>query len=508
MKRIGIIDLGSNSARLVIVRIHGNNSNQLIYTQKSALRLSQRINKNGEITADAIKDIITAMQKLAHMCKLFNTTTTLAVATAAIRSAKNGPEIIEKIKQEVKIDITIIKGEEEAHFGYLGVINSIDCKNAVLFDLGGGSLEIVLIKDRIPEHMLSLNIGATTMTEKFKTYDKMSSKTYRELKQYIDQKIKKSLPWLKNAKLPIIGVGGTVRNIAKIHQRKIAYAYPKLHNYRMSNEEFSDVFNMLRNTSYEERKSIPGLSSERADIILSGAAIINELIASSKSREFIISGCGLREGLFHDYYFKTLKKPNVIENILDDSIANLLSLTLGNDVHSQKVAQMSEKMFTAWQSIHKLDEDAFKTLHVAATLHDVGISINYYAHPRHSAYLIENSPLMGITHREQIMAALIANWHNGVSLKNMKHKLFKEFLTEKDLIIAKRLALILSIAENLDFTETDAIRDIYPDVLTDGRAVLGIAGSNKALDIELGELQKNIAPFKKEFKTELVIRRV
>lgn len=508
MKRIGIIDLGSNSARLVIVRVHSNNSNQLIYTQKSALRLSQRINKNGEITTDAIKDIITSMQKLAHMCKLFNTTTILAVATAAIRSAKNGPEIIEKIKNEVKIDIKIIKGEEEAHFGYLGAINTIEVKNAVLFDLGGGSLEVVLIKDRIPEQMLSLNIGATTMTEKFKTADKMSSKTYRELTAYIDQKIKKSLPWLKNSKLPIIGIGGTVRNIAKIHQRKIAYAFPKLHNYRMNDEDFSEVFNMLRNTSYEERKSMQGLSSERADIILAGATVINTLLSVSKSKEFIISGCGLREGLFYDYYAKSLKKPNVIENILDESIKNLLSLTLGNDIHSQKVAHMSEKMFTSWQGIHNLDEDAFKTLHVAANLHDVGISINYYAHPRHSAYLIENAPLMGITHREQIMAALIANWHNGVSMKNLKNKLYKDFLTEKDLVIAKKLALILAIAENLDFTETDAIKNIYPDVLSDGRAVLGIAGSNKALDIELGELQKNIAPFKKEFKTELLIRQV
>lgn len=507
MQRVAIIDLGSNSARLVIVRIYKNNSNQLIYTQKSSLRLGQRINKNGEITKDAVKDIIDAVKNFSHMCKLFNAKTVLAVATAALRIAKNGPAIIKKIKEETGLDVRIITGEQEAVYGYIGAINSIDIKDAVLFDLGGGSLEVVLIKDRQPEHLASINIGTTTMTEKFKTADKMSSKVFRSLTSYVAQKLKKTLPWLKNSKLPIIGIGGTVRNIAKIHQRRVQYAYPKLHNYRMQPEDFNEVFNMMRNTTYEERKKISGLSSERADIILAGATIMNTLFATVKNKEFIISGVGLREGVFFEHHQSSLGLPPILDNILDSSIQNLLSYTLGNDIHSQKVASMAEKMFTAWKPLHNLSDEDFKTLHIAATLHDIGISINYYAHPRHSAYLIENAPLMGLSHREQIMAALIAQWHNGSPGKKPRSKLYKEFLVEKDISIAKKLSILLSMAENLDFTETNAISEIYPEILPDGRASLGIA-TKDAHEIELAELQNNFDMFKKEFKTELIIKEV
>ena len=507
MQRIGIIDLGSNAARLVIVRIYKNNSTQMIYNHRISLRLGQRINKNGEITKDAVKDTVDAVKKFSHMCELFKTQTILAVATAAMRSAKNGPEIVSMIKEETGIEVKIITGEEEANYGYIGVINSLDFKNAVLFDLGGGSLEVVIIKDRQPEHLASINIGTTTMTEKFKTADKMSNKSFRELSTYVEEKIKEALPWLESCNLPVIGIGGTVRNIAKMHQRKIQYVYPKLHNYQMKMPDFSEVFNLLRAATCEERRGLPGLSLERADIILAGATVINTIFTIVKNKDFIVSGCGLREGIFYEYNLSRLGFPKVIANIREASMKNLLALTVGNDTHSQKVAYMAEKMFTAWQPLHKLMDDEFKILHVAATLHDIGISINYYAHPRHSAYLIENAPLKGLTHKEQVMAALVAQWHNGASLKNLRNKLYKDFLSEKDVIIARKLSILLAMAENLDFTETDAIKDIYPDILSDGRAVLGIA-SDDTHGIELGELRTNLSWFKKEFKTELVLREI
>ncbi|MDR2007292.1 MAG: Ppx/GppA family phosphatase [Acidaminococcales bacterium] len=505
MQRVGIIDLGSNAARLVILHIHKDNSHHLIYAQRSSLRLSQRINKNGEITADAVKDILDAIQKFRHMCTLLQTTKVIGAATAAVRNAKNGNEIIARIKKETGLELDIISGETEAYYGYLGVINTIDEKNAILFDLGGGSIEIVLIRDRRAEHLVSLNLGTTNMTEKFKISDKMSSKNFREITAYIGQKMRKSFPWLKNSKLPIIGIGGTVRNVAKIYQRRVNYSYPKLHNYRLSSTQFNEVFNLLRNTNCEQRKKIPGLNSERADIILAGVTIINTLISIAKSKEFIISGCGLREGLFYDYYLHQLGRPVIIENILKESVENLMTFTVGRAAHSHKVSRLSEKMFTAWKPLHKLSDDDFKVLYIASALHDLGISINYYFHPRHSAYLIENAPLMGVTHREQIMAALVANWHNSISMKNLQRGIYKDFLSEKDIITARKLAVILAMAENLDFTETNAVKDISPDILADGRAVLGVA-MNESLRIELDELSGNLDLFKKEFKTELVIR--
>jgi exopolyphosphatase/guanosine-5'-triphosphate,3'-diphosphate pyrophosphatase len=505
MQRIGIIDLGSNAARLIVIHIHKDNSHRLIYAQRSSLRLSQRINKNGEIADDAVSDILDAIQKFRHMCNLLQTTKILGAATAAVRNAKNGGEIISRIKKGAGLDINIISGETEAYYGYLGVANTIDEKNAILFDLGGGSIEIVLIRDRRAEHLASLNIGTTNMTEKFKIADKMSSKTFRGISAYVGEKIRKALPWLKNSKLPIIGIGGTVRNVAKIYQRRVNYSYPKLHNYRLGKSQFDEVFNLLRNTTCEQRKKIPGLNSERADIILAGVTIVNTLIAIAKSKEFIVSGCGLREGLFYDYYLRQLGRPAIIENILEESVGNLMAFTMDRAVHSRKVADLAGKMFEAWRPLHKLGGDDAKILYVASALHDLGININYYFHPRHSAYLIENAPLMGVTHREQIMAALVANWHNNMSMKNLQRGIYKDFLNEKDIAVARKLSVILAMAENLDFTETNAVKDVAPDLLGDGRAVLGIAAENSTC-MELEEVRGNLDWFKKEFKAELVIR--
>ena len=508
MQRMGIIDLGSNSVRLVILHVHKNGSYNLIYAQKVGLRLSQRFDADDNLTDDAVADTVYAVEKLVHMCSLFKATDIIGVATAAMRKAKNAQDILDKIEKSTKVRLRVIRGEEEAYLGYIAVVNSIVEKDAILFDLGGGSMEIILIRDRKAEHLASLNIGATSMTEKFKTTDTMSSKSYRELTMFIRRKLNKSLPWLKDSNLPIIGIGGTVRNLAKIYQRRVQYLYPKLHNYRMKMGEFDEVFNLLRNTDDAQRKKISGLNSDRTDIILAGATIINTLFSITQSKEFIVSGCGLREGLFYENYFKYLGKENVLDDILEFSINNLLNFALSSDNHSQKVVRISKKLFLGWKKLHKLGDNELKILHVAASLHDVGISINYYDHPKHSAYLIENAPLMGLTHREQIMAALVANWHNGISAKYLRNRLYKEFLSEKDIATAKKLALILAMAENLDFTETDAVKDVLPDVTDDGEAVLTVvAKSLYDHDIEISEVKNNLNWFKKEFKTNLSIKR-
>ncbi len=504
MQRIAIIDLGSNSARLVIIRIYDNLSYHLIYTQKTSLRLSQRSDRKGNILPDAVQDTIHAVKNFAHMCELFQATKIMGVATAAMRSAKNGQEIVKRIKEASGIKFKIISGEEEAKLGYLGVVNSIDEKNALLFDLGGGSLELTLIRNRKPEHLISLPIGTTNMTEKFKTGNKMTDESFRELSAFVRQNLEAS-PWVKSTGLPLIGIGGTARNIAKIYQRQTQYLYSKLHNYRLSTGEFTKVFELLRNTTYIQRKKIPGLSSERADIIMAGATIIRTLLATADSKQLVISGCGLREGLFYDHYLNYLGKPNVLKNILKFSVGNLLTFALDGVTHSKRVAVMAKKMFYAWADLHHLGESELKVLNIAAILHDIGISINYYDHPTHSAYLIENSPLMGLTHREQIMAALVASWHNGVSAKHVRYKFFRDFLGEKDWLVARKLSLLLAMAENLDFTETNAVEEIFPSILPDGRPVLEIV-VNAAHDIELSELQGDLNWFKKEFKLELVLQ--
>ncbi len=501
-ERIAVIDLGSNSARLIVMHVYKSGAYNLVYHQKEAVRLGQGIDAHNELQPEAIDRTLAVLHTFAHMCQLFQVDQILAVATAAVRNARNGAAFIELVQQQTEIPLRVITGAEEAYLGYNGVINTIDVSDALLFDLGGGSMELTLIKDRKPQNMISLPFGAVTLTERFHTQDSISDSQYSELHEYILQGLAK-VPWLKNTFLPLIGIGGTARNLCKIDQRRKNYPTPKIHNYRMGVIAFNEIWKTLMKSSASNRRKIPGLSSERADIILAGATVIKSLFEVVRGDQFIASGCGVREGLFLRHYSTSRNLPDITPDILAQSTRNILLFYNGQIEHTTHVANMAEALFDGWQLFHHLEPRDRVLLSVAAQLHDIGITINYYDHPRHSAYLIENARLFGLTHREQILTALIAGWHNGLSAKYVRNRIYNEFLDEADWQKARKMALLLALAETMDATEMQLIKKVQASVFP-GRAYLTLTASEN-ITIEYAALQKHAKWLKKEFNAELDI---
>ena len=147
-QRIAIVDLGSNSARLIVTHIYHNGAYNLVYQQKETVRLSRGLTADGGLLPEAMEKAIETLKNFAYMCRLFSADTIIAVATAAVRNATNGDAFVETIRRETGIPIRIISGDEEAWLGYVGVINTIDAPDALVFDLGGGSTELALIRNR------------------------------------------------------------------------------------------------------------------------------------------------------------------------------------------------------------------------------------------------------------------------------------------------------------------------------------------------------------------------
>lgn len=199
------------------------------------------------------------------------------------------------------IPMTIISGKAEAALGFSGVSHTIDQKDFLLFDLGGASVEISLVKNKKRIHSISIPIGAVTLTEMFQSSREVNQDKIETIQRFI-QNVLSKVEWFPSEPLPVIGIGGTVRNLAKIHQRAVNYPLPKLHNYRFTVEDVFEEVRMITGKSYEERQKISGLSSERADIIIAGALVIQEILRKAKASYLTISGCGLREGLFFHYY--------------------------------------------------------------------------------------------------------------------------------------------------------------------------------------------------------------
>ena len=504
MQRIAIIDIGSNSARLVISHIYKNGAYNMVYNQKEALRLSQKVNEKNMLTEEAFTSTIETMKSFAYMCKIYKADKTIAVATAAIRNSSNGADLVQRVADETGIQLHIITGNTEAYISYLGVINTLDVKDGIIFDLGGGSTELILFKDRKILESISLPFGAVNTTAMFNTRNVMPPNVYSDVSFFIMSRLE-AYPWVKQNGLPLIGVGGTARTVAKIIQRSKKYPATKIHNYSYTVQTYREFFNNLRNTTLEQRKKISGLSSERSDIILAGSSIINCLFDATSAKRLITSGCGLREGLFYDYYSKANHVPLIAKDILAMSRENMLNLYEKTDSsHARHITELALAMFDGWSQLHGLRKNYRRLLETAALLHDIGITINFYSHARHSAYMIQNAKLFGLTHKEQIITSAIAGWHNGVSKNYFKDRFYKEMLTESNWKTINKLALFLALAESLDYTETKQINVIEPGMNKKSATLKLFAHGIPS--IEMHQIKEHLPWFKKTFGAELKVQ--
>ena len=502
MQRIAIIDIGSNSARLVISHIYKNGAYNMVYNQKEALRLSQKVDGQNLLTEEAFASTIDTMRSFAHMCKIYQADKTIAVATAAIRNAANGADLVAKVAEQTGIQLHIISGKTEAYISYLGVINTLDVKNGIIFDLGGGSTELILFKNRKILESVSLPLGAVNTTSMFNIRNEMPANVYNDLNAFIMSRLNQ-YPWLKQNNLPLIGVGGTARTVAKIIQRAKKYPAVKIHNYAYPVQTFRGFFNKLRLTNLEQRKKISGLSAERSDIILAGSSIISCLLEATGAKKLITSGCGLREGLFYDYYSKSNNVPLIAKNILERSRENTLRLFESDTGHARHITKLALAMFDGWMELHKVRKSYRRLLETAALLHDIGITINFYSHARHSAYMIQNAKLFGLTHKEQIITSAVAGWHNGVSKNYFKSRFYKEMLTESNWKLINKLSLLLALAESLDYSEMRMVHTLTPS-FNKKNALLTIHAEHMPT-IEMHQLEDHLSWFKKTMGVELKV---
>ena len=502
MQRIAIIDIGSNSARLVISHIYKNGAYNMVYNQKEALRLSQKVDGQNLLTEEAFASTIDTMRSFAHMCKIYQADKTIAVATAAIRNAANGADLVAKVAEQTGIQLHIISGKTEAYISYLGVINTLDVKNGIIFDLGGGSTELILFKNRKILESVSLPLGAVNTTGMFNIRNEMPANVYNDLNAFIMSRLNQ-YPWLKENNLPLIGVGGTARTVAKIIQRAKKYPAVKIHNYAYPVQTFRSFFNKLRLTNLEQRKKISGLSTERSDIILAGSSIISCLLEATGAKKLITSGCGLREGLFYDYYSKSNNVTLIAKNILERSRENTLRLFESDTGHARHITKLALAMFDGWMELHKVRKSYRRLLETAALLHDIGITINFYSHARHSAYMIQNAKLFGLTHKEQIITSAVAGWHNGVSKNYFKSRFYKDMLTESNWKLINKLSLLLALAESLDYSEMRMVHTLTPS-FNKKNALLTIHAEHMPT-IEMHQLEDHLSWFKKTMGVELKV---
>ena len=256
MERLfAIIDLGSNSVRLVLYRVDENEIVQEIHNMKSVLRLSSRINEKGEIDKIGVEMLLNCLKKYKQFCTEYSIHRIHGIATAALRSAANREEILNWIEQETNIQFRLLEGKEEAYYGYLAIVNTIDVDEAITIDIGGGSTELTYFQNRILKESYSFPFGALSLTQKF-------GEDLDSLREYVTEKLL-TQHWIVGKRCPVIVMGGTARNLARTHQRQRGYSLSILHNYELSKNQLVQLLNWIKPLPVDQRRMIKGLSKDR-----------------------------------------------------------------------------------------------------------------------------------------------------------------------------------------------------------------------------------------------------
>ncbi|SFM20849.1 exopolyphosphatase / guanosine-5'-triphosphate,3'-diphosphate pyrophosphatase [Paenibacillus sp. 1_12] len=489
-RRIGIIDIGSNSIRLAIYEINDLHAHRVIGEFKQSARLSSRIGSDQILHAPDIRDIVAILIQFKQICMTNQVTEVRAAATAAIRNAANSQEIISQLLQESGTEIELLSGEDEAVIGFLGMSSSLDIEDGILVDIGGGSTEVSIFRNRKLEQSVSFPFGAVNTARKFSTDGSFNDDQLKNIRHMVLGAIAEE-PWIEqNPQLPLVGMGGTIRSLSKISQKKRKYTLSRTHNYKMDAAEMEQLVKWLPSMSTDKRKKVDGLSKDRVDIIIPGMLILDTIFQAAKCSHYVISGAGLRDGLFQGKYLPVSQQS--APSILEQSTANLLGLHASAPIeHLKQVAGHAVLLYDALQGIHQYDNRMRICLHTAALLHRIGVSMNYYQFAKHSFYMIAHSPLNGLSHREILICAGIASYKTKGKV-HQTYQQYKDVLHETDVDIITKLGTLLQIAIALDASETQAIASISAAVVGQHLHILAETQYNPSVEYrEVDNVQKD-----------------
>lgn len=501
MKKLAVIDVGSNNARMIIVNIYDNGSFRIVDELKEPVRLISDMTQDNIIRPRRIQQLIKTLLMFKRLCAANGITDIIAVLTAAVRRAANQRSFLDEVFAATGINLTLLTGEQEAIYVYQGVINSMDIDAGVIMDMGGGTIELVHFEKRQIRNVVCLPFGTLTLTEQFGTYDKVNTEQMEAIESFIRTKISE-LPWMSTiSNLPMIGVGGSYRNIAKVLRRKKRYSLDLAHNYYMTTDEVQSVYKGVMKMDLDGRMKIKGLSNERADIFLSALAGITTILEYINCTDVYVSCAGLREGIIYEHLEPQLAvKP--VPSALEFSLKNLSGLYNENEEHAQRVAQLALSMFEQLRQLHKLPNSYTRIVKAAGVLHDIGNKIRYYDHHRHTFYMMINCNLYGLNHHDRLMAAFVAQYHRKDEPKKDYIK-YADILTGEDIDIINKMGVLLRIAESFDRCMSGVVTNVSCDILGDSV----IVKTNATLDatLEIKDALTSGLIFKKAYGKNLVI---
>ena len=480
-ERIAAIDVGSNSVRLLVAEYDPASGLSIVDELKDQPRLAAGLARTGCLSDAAMDRAIQTLGRMREVCQRRGVRRIVAVATAAVREAENGPWFVRRVRQELDIPLRIIDVETEAALSYRSVAHHFPLagERTLVADIGGGSLELIGAVDGLVELTLSLPLGAVRLTELYLPGERSIQREITALRKYIRKQLKRGLSSREWAAAAVIGSGGTFTTLGRVSRaRRGMSPGESIHGVTVDTAEVERLLDWLASRTPEERRQVPGLNPERADIILAGLAVTAELLDWVRTRSLTVSAFGLREGLL-------LEMAGAEEPVVRDPLRlfrEFVERCQSDRRHVEHVRKLSLQLFEQLGGTLGCGPEELFLLEAAGLLHDVGQLVSYPKHHKHSYSLITHAERLGLSPRDRELVALVSRYHRRTGPKK-RHPEFAA-LPPEDQEIVRRLSGILRVADGLDRGHSAAVETVCAR-LDEKALTLTVTPATKGTDLGL-----------------------
>jgi exopolyphosphatase/guanosine-5'-triphosphate,3'-diphosphate pyrophosphatase len=464
-ERLAVIDLGSNSFRLVVF-LAGEGWWQRTDEIYEPVRIGEGLGRTGRLGERPVERALATLDVFSHFCRASGLEggSIDALATSAIRDADNAESFLAPARALSGLPIRVLSQEAEARYGYLAAVNSTTLSDGCVVDLGGGSMQLVRVAGRLARECASWRLGAVRMSERFLPADGPAKRRQiEELRRHVARKLREAT-WLHDADGPasggrLVGIGGTVRNLAAAAQHAAGLPSNGVQGMVIERDALAELVERLASLPAAARSSVPGIKPARADLILAGAIVLQAVLASGGFDGLEATEAGLREGVFFERLLGD-RDPPLFADVRRASVLNLAARYKVDAAHTNHVAALALGMFDelARLGLHQGDGRERELLWAASMLHDIGMSVDYDDHHKHSRYLILNGGLPGFSPTEVAIIAQAVRYHRkGLPTPGPLAALFGE----GDQARLDRCAVLLRLAEDLERSRDQLVRGAH-----------------------------------------------
>ncbi len=485
---LAAIDVGTNAIRVELARPLPDGSLQVVYQERDPVRPGEGVFATGSIPGPVADRVIATLRRYGAICRR-DGALLRAVATSAVREARNSAEIVRRAREEAGIELEVVSGREEARLVCLGVLHGKPpTARSLVIDIGGGSTEVALARGESPEELTSVAVGAVRLTEMFGTAQKVTPAKLALVRSYADEAFREGLAKPRPHPAVAIGSSGTINAVVAFAAKKGRTATAR---------ELARAAETLATMGIDERRK--HFDASRAEIISAGAVILETAVRHLRLESVTSVDTGLRNGVLVDLMRRGLASQT--DRSAADAALDLGRRLAFDEKHATHVAALAVKLFEDLDGLHGLPLSARRLLEAAALLHDVGLAVSFHRHHKHTLYLVSNADMPGLSTRERELVATVARYHRRSTPD--RHRPDLASFTAAELALVRKLAALLRVANALDASHQQPVREVRGAV--HGPVVSLRASLQGPADLELWDADREAAFFRQVFRRSLQI---